>query len=166
MPDPRHLLDLAIFESNANRKGAPRQANLRRAVSTAYYAVFHELCRAVSNTFVPAHSGKAQATFYRALGHRELRSRCEELARKTLPKKLVELFGNNALPIEVIKFCRTFVGLQELRHACDYDPDHVSSLDEVETAISDAEEAIIALKQLNPRIKLLVLAYLLNGLRG
>lgn len=166
MLDPRHLLDLAKLEAKPNRKGAPRQANLRRAVSTAYYAVFHELCSTVANAFVPAHSNRAKTIFYRALSHGEIRSRCEDLARKSLPKKLVDLFGAQSLPLEAVKFCRTFVELQELRHSCDYDPEHVSSFDEAETAIRDAEEAISSLKNVDPKVRLLLLAFLLNGSRG
>jgi uncharacterized protein (UPF0332 family) len=166
MLDPQHLLDLAKREAKSNRKGAPRQADLRRAVSTAYYAAFHELCGAVADAFVPAHSTRAKTTFYQALGHGELRSRCEDLAKKTLPKRLVELFGVQSLPIEAVKFCRTFVELQELRHACDYDPEYVSSLDEAETAIRDAEEAIGSLGKIDTKVRLLLLAYLLNGSRG
>lgn len=33
-------------------KGRPRSASLRRAVSTAYYAVFHAICRTCADTLV------------------------------------------------------------------------------------------------------------------
>ena len=34
----------------------PKQANLRRAISSAYYALFHFLCEEVTKTFVGAGS--------------------------------------------------------------------------------------------------------------
>ena len=42
MPFPDHLLEQAQHLANRERK-RPRQASLRRAVSTAYYALFHLL---------------------------------------------------------------------------------------------------------------------------
>ena len=40
IPNPEHLLDQAERLA-ATGTGAPRQTNLRRAISAAYYAVFH-----------------------------------------------------------------------------------------------------------------------------
>jgi uncharacterized protein (UPF0332 family) len=42
MPYPAHLLEQAKHLANREKK-RPRQASLRRAVSTAYYALFHLL---------------------------------------------------------------------------------------------------------------------------
>src|SRR5580704_4225172 len=42
MPFPNDLLEQAYHLANRERK-RPRQASLRRAVSTAYYALFHLL---------------------------------------------------------------------------------------------------------------------------
>ncbi len=46
--DPADLLLIAhqlAIGVVGNRRGHPRQAELRRAVSTAYYAMFHSLAR-------------------------------------------------------------------------------------------------------------------------
>ncbi len=54
----------------------PSQANLRRAVSTAYYAVFHCLADAAANLFVGRSRGSAWPRVYRALEHGKAKSAC------------------------------------------------------------------------------------------
>ena len=49
--NPAHLLDLAKQIAQLDG-GKPRQASLRRAVSTAYYALFHALCWQCATTVV------------------------------------------------------------------------------------------------------------------
>ena len=43
VPNPDHLLDQADRLITSQGRGAPRQADLRRAISTAYYSVFHAI---------------------------------------------------------------------------------------------------------------------------
>jgi hypothetical protein len=47
----QHQIDNARLLATAD-KGRPRSASLRRAVSTAYYAVFHAICTACADTLV------------------------------------------------------------------------------------------------------------------
>ena len=95
-----------------NRRGRPRQAELRRAVSTAYYALFHTLARCgadlVAGSTKQHRSAWRQA--YRALDHGETRKRCTQKTR------LAEF------PTEIQVFADAFVRLQRLRHWADYDP--------------------------------------------
>jgi hypothetical protein len=57
------LLDQAYHLANLER-GDPKQASLRRAVSTAYYALFHLLIdEAVGNWGVPRHRSILARTF-------------------------------------------------------------------------------------------------------
>ena len=46
-----HQIDNARLLATAD-KGRPRSASLRRAVSTAYYAVFHAICRACADRLI------------------------------------------------------------------------------------------------------------------
>ncbi len=48
---PEHQIDNARLLATVD-KGRPRSASLRRAVSTAYYAVFQALCAACADTLV------------------------------------------------------------------------------------------------------------------
>lgn len=78
--NPNHLLDAADHLVSERRPGAPRQANLRRAVSSVYYALFHWLaqCAADSLVGVAETAGDSWTRVYRALNHRDLRQRCRK----------------------------------------------------------------------------------------
>ena len=97
-----------------NRRGRPRQAELRRAVSTAYYALFHTLARCgadlVAGSTKQHRSQRAWRQAYRALDHGETRKRCTQKTRLT------------EFPTEIQVFADAFVRLQRLRHWADYDP--------------------------------------------
>ena len=91
----------------------PRQSNLRRAVSTAYYALFHCLAACCADTLVGGESAnrsdKAWRQAYRAVEHGRAKQRCEQTASR-------------AFPGEVIEFATHFADLQRDRHHADYDP--------------------------------------------
>lgn len=92
----------------------PRQSNLRRAVSTAYYAMFHCLAHCCATALVGGpganRSKPAWRQVYRALEHGRARNSCAN-------KELLSRF-----PREVQDFANTFVSLQEKRQLADYDP--------------------------------------------
>ena len=58
MPDPAELLGVAKLLS-VTGPAPPTDAQLRRAASTAYYAVFHAVLRAAADRFMGA--GQASA---------------------------------------------------------------------------------------------------------
>jgi hypothetical protein len=92
-------------------QGAPRQANLRKACSATYYALFHTLCEACADTLVGDRSTRrAWTQMYRALDHRRAESCCKQ-------REMVDRF-----PVEVQRFAGMFVRMQEKRHGADYDP--------------------------------------------
>ena len=114
----------------------PRQAELRRAISTAYYAVFHALAKDAADLLVGVGSNrpdKAWSHLYRSLQHGDARAACEAARNMNFPKP--------------IKYCADiFVKLQQLRHDADYDPDRTYLRSDALLAIKDAEDAIAALK--------------------
>ena len=129
--DPEHLLQLAadLAEINPRR---PRRANLCRAISTAYYAMFHCLARTCADRL----AGRAGTVgnrpmwrrMYRTPEHRQAKSRCESVP--------------SSFPDSVRQFGRTFAMLQDKRHFADYDPDFRVGKSEVVTAINDARTVI------------------------
>ena len=138
--NPDHLL--AIAESLASgrvgsQRGRPRQAELRRAVSAAYYALFHSLAGNCANLLVgnrastPTRQAWRQA--YRALDHGRVRRQCTERR----PKRVLDRF-----PPEIENFAEQFVKMQELRHLADYDPFQDFSRPEVSQHIEDTKSAI------------------------
>jgi len=45
MVQPRDLIAIARATANQQATQKPRQSDLERALSTAYYAMFHAMCR-------------------------------------------------------------------------------------------------------------------------
>ena len=95
--------------------GRPRQAELRRAVSAAYYAMFHALAQCCADTLVGAsrasRNQQAWRQTYRALEHGHTRNQCAN--RPML----------SGFPAHIRRFGDLFVYMQRLRHIADYDPD-------------------------------------------
>jgi hypothetical protein len=103
---------LAVAHDLSRRTGRrPREAFMRRAVSTAYYAMFHALARLCADQLVGGIHAKtaAWARVYRALDHKPA---------KTILRS-VEAAG---LASEIVAFGEAFALLQERRHQADYDP--------------------------------------------
>lgn len=112
----------------------PRQSNLRRAVSTAYYAMFHCLADCCATTLVGGKnanvSRQAWRQVYRALEHNFARKNCTN-------KDFLSKF-----PQEIENFANTFVSLQEKRHLADYDPVVRFTKIQVQRDIDTAKAAI------------------------
>jgi uncharacterized protein (UPF0332 family) len=112
----------------------PRQSDLKRAVSTAYYAMFHALCRNCADCLIGGtnsdRSAPAWRQAYRAVEHGFAKKQC---ARKGVISKF---------PKEIEDFAAQFKTLQEKRHSADYDPASRFNRSDVETAIDTAELAI------------------------
>ena len=89
-------------------------ADLRRAVSTIYYAAFHCLARSCADRLIgearPGSRYDAWRRTYRALDHGRAKQACRNQT------KLLRM------PSEVRGFAQLFVEAQESRHQADYDP--------------------------------------------
>src|ERR1700729_19716 len=140
--DPLQLLALAREMIEGMGAGAPRQVVLRRAVSTAYYAVFHALLWKIAATFVPQHLWKSRILFFRSLDHSRTKERCKRIGRHPLPDAEKEFFEHDGFCEELRAFANTFVLLQELRHKADYDPGMKFSKSEAQEAVARAERAV------------------------
>lgn len=110
---PRDLIKTAedlVVASN----GRPRQTNLRRAVSTAYYAMFHSLARCCANLLIGGpgseRSRGAWNQVYRALEHGTARTACQNQPKLAF------------FPQQIQDFANAFVAMQTKRHLADYDP--------------------------------------------
>lgn len=112
----------------------PRQADLKRSVSTAYYALFHTLAKDAADMLVGVGSNrpdKAWRQVYRSLQHGEAKAACR-------------LLGNNnpGFPQPLVDCANTFVILQEERHSADYASDFRATRADALDAIARAEQAI------------------------
>jgi hypothetical protein len=90
----------------------PKQASLRRAVSTAYYALFHLLVgEAVSNWKRPDQRAKLARTF----DHGPMRKASQQFANRKIAGPVPHAAAH------VRSVASAFDELQELRHLADYD---------------------------------------------
>lgn len=119
--------------------GRPRQSDLRRAMSTAYYAVFHQLCWTVADTFIGGQSAQrsteAWCQAYRALDHSFAKKQCRDT-------EAIKHFPQAVRDIAVV-----FVDLQLARHLADYDPLHRLLHSEVAEEVDRADHAIRAFRR-------------------
>lgn len=110
-----HKQLLATASALAKRTQTPIQADLKRAVSTAYYAMFHALCETCANALVgtksPDRPERAWSQTYRAVEHGATRSACDRCKS-----------ANYQFPTEIQQFSDLFITMQAHRHNADYDP--------------------------------------------
>jgi uncharacterized protein (UPF0332 family) len=166
MPKPDDLLRFAEEGMRSRGAGAPRQAVLGRSISTAYYAVFHELLGQVSQTFVGSRDRKAWSLFYRSLDHAQSKNRCKRIGRPTLDDAEAKFFGIPSFGNELRIFANLFVQLQEQRHRCDYDPEFKVTKAQAQEWVDAAGQAIQALRQIERVERIRFLSYMLFGLRS
>jgi len=125
------LLDQAYHLAKLE-SGAPKQASLRRAVSAAYYALFHLLIdEAVGHWGVPRHRSILARTF----DHGKMKGISEDHIRS---------FYSSGQPLtgaQLKNVAQAFVQLQEKRHTADYDNAFVWSRDDALVAIDAAAAA-------------------------
>lgn len=138
-------------------KPKPTQANLRRSVSSAYYAVFHQLARTCADALVGTsrqrRPNRAWVEVYRGLEHGVARNACDQA-------------GNIGFPDGVKTFANAFRQLQFARMAADYDP--MIRLDKVETLglITLAEDSITALQAVSRTDRIAFATWVLITTRG
>ncbi|MTW14808.1 hypothetical protein GJ689_01070 [Rhodoplanes serenus] len=132
---------LAVAGDLCRRTGKrPREAFMRRAVSTAYYAVFHALCRLCADTVIGAihHKSQAWERVYRGVSHTGAK------AVLTSSKELA------AFPSEFASFGAAFVLLQKERELADYGPAPFGKyFADTESLVGQAANAIVILNNLD-----------------
>ena len=142
----------------ASGRGRPRQANLRRAVSTAYYAMFHCLAACCADLLVGGEGSErsepAWRQVYRALEHGAARQRCN---RPAMMQKFLA---------EIQDFAEKFVLMQQKRHQADYGPEGDFDKDTVLQDIIAVAEAIAKLRQVPVKDRRAFAVYLLFSLRN
>lgn len=148
---------LANYLDPADPEGIPSEANLRRAVSTAYYAAFHALSQSCADTLVGPyfadHTREHWIAAYRTLEHRQVRNRFNNQGRMA------------NFPDQIRDFAIRFIELQDLRHRADYDPDATFEPDEVLQLVSGARVVIEAFNSAPDTERRLLAVYLIATLR-
>jgi uncharacterized protein (UPF0332 family) len=129
----------------ATRRGRPSQVNLRRATSSAYYALFHLLVAELIERIVPSEPSNLRLRVARAVQHGEIKQVCIDF--RNPPKKLQPLLGQQVSP-ELRLIAKIFIDLQNDRHAADYDVALHLSQSAVLNSVANAETAFALWRQL------------------
>ncbi len=116
------------------------EVDVRRAVSSTYYALFHHVCRQFSQVVIRSSDGKftrAWLQAYRYLDHGTAKNQCIQAKDPS-----------RGFSSELLKFALVFEQMQQRRESADYNPAaNMTALDayawivSVEQAIADFEKA-------------------------
>ena len=154
---PTDFMATARDLAQANTRGRPRQTNLRRAVSTTYYALFHSIAACCADTLVGGpNSNRSEGAWlqvYRALEHGYARRRCAH--------RDIERF-----PAEIQDFANQFVQMQRERHRADYSPAGRFYKDWVLQKIAEAEYQLTRFSRVTPRDRRAFAVYVLMPVRA
>ena len=121
-------------------KKRPQQASLRRAVSTAYYALFHLLCEDGAKRISPNTPVRLSHAIRRSITHGDMKSAAKGINQPTPPRQYTGLLS--ATPSQdLLDVASHFVNLQEARHSADYDLSIRFSRVNALTKVQEAEDA-------------------------
>ena len=168
MPDPAELLAVARLLSNASAPTPPSDARLRRAVSTAYYAVFHMVLGIAARRFMgPDQEHTAgYALIYRGFDHGRMKDICGKILSPTLSARYQILLRKTSVSQDMRDFAKAFPAIQEARHLADYDPMTQFLPSDVSSLIDSAEVARAAFDRVEPAEQADVLALMMVGGRA
>ena len=143
--EPQHLLEQADNLAGSASQGRPRGADLRRAISAAYYAIFHFVLRAAVDSVVPVskRSGGQYTRVYRGIEHRALRELCKALSGASLPSKYLAHAPVGGFGSNIRSFATALIDLQEKRYLADYDPQFQVTKSDALLTISTARTALV-----------------------
>ncbi len=142
-----HDLIVQASQLATREKGKPKQASLRRAVSTAYYALFHFLIDSTCKHLLGSGAGRRQLRELasRAFVHGKMQSLCKEFT-KTIPQSelLKPLWLRHGVPacVEIKELAEIFCDLQRDRHEADYNVSKRITREDAKVACLRAKEAM------------------------
>jgi len=141
--NPDHLFEQAE-KLIASQTGRPRQVDVRRAISAAYYAIFHAIITAATDQFVGV-TNRDESRYglvYRSVDHGWLRKLCEEVQKPTLSSKFKRYAPTTGFGANIVAFAAATEDLQEKRHSADYDVTIRMNRSDAALAIDTARAAL------------------------
>jgi hypothetical protein len=121
--NPEHLFDQAD-KLAAGGTGRPRQIDIRRAISSSYYGLFHTVMTAAADLVI-GQINRAEPRYglaHRSIDHKRLREFCNDVRKQTLPDRYKRYAPHGGFGTAIKAFATAIVELQEKRHMADYDP--------------------------------------------
>jgi hypothetical protein len=138
----------------------PEQASLRRAVSTAYYALFHLLVSEVGQLWQGG-SATSRQRVERALEHTGMK----EVSQTFSHTQWTDWSGQSvALPAELREVAKAFVALQQERHEADYNSGRIWAPFDAQSKVDQARLAFLRWRAV--RTQRVAQDYLLSFLVG
>lgn len=146
--NPLHLLEQAERLAQAPANGAPRQADKRRAVSAAYYAMFHAVAQLVGSTLVgAAHQSQPRyVVLYRSVAHGQVKIILQELLKPAPSAAWRSYFPAGGFGADLRAFAAILLNLLRKRHLADYDPSYRLSAAEALESVSEARRGLERLR--------------------
>jgi uncharacterized protein (UPF0332 family) len=138
------LIQHAIFLSDLNMPNEPKQVDLRRAVSAAYYGLFHLLTTEAAQNW--KHESQRNR-FARLFDHGRMKTCSSRVSSRPFPVDLAEI----PVATDLNLVADSFVKLQQARHTADYDNSRVWSRTQVWEIIELAEDALAAWSNIRER---------------
>jgi hypothetical protein len=124
----------------------PQQVNLRRAISSAYYALFHFLIEEANRFLIGTTTERTglRNVLTRAFAHTEMATTARSFATGPLPPGILQRMGTTPIPASLRQSAQTFLVAQELRHLGDYDLARTFLRSEVLALINRVEQVFAA----------------------
>ena len=94
--------------------------DLRRAVSAAYYSVFHLLIHEAVEWSLGQAAADLKSKAARSFEHKQMKNVCATFAQQNLPPKVQLLLGQ-PVSADLVALAKALIKLQELRQAADYE---------------------------------------------
>lgn len=147
--NPDHLIDQAERLVAPPPAGPPRQVDIRRAISSAYYGVFHFTMTALADEFVGVtqRGSSRYGLVYRSIDHRTLKYICNDIEKQTPPRKYTPYVPPDGFGANMQAFANSTIELQEKRHRADYNPEPRFRTYEAKLAIGMARSALAFFKR-------------------
>ena len=150
--NPEMLIMIARLMARIDSSEMPINDELRKAISCAYYALFHALCNCVADQWVgmdeALRDSDAWVQAYRLLEHGKIKAACIKIcSRKSFPKDLIDV-------------AQVFLVILSMRHRADYDPKSRFSIIEAVDAIDLVEGAIRKLMNADANDRMAFISFL------
>ncbi len=141
--NPNKLISQAEkLAGKGNASGRPINSDLRRAVSSSYYALFHAMTLAATAEMMPDCTLENRLRLTRHFDHGSIAKFCGWVVGKTPDNMYGALIDEMKLSPTLIEICATFTDLKESRFQADYDHLVVLKKPEVLSLVARSKAAI------------------------
>jgi uncharacterized protein (UPF0332 family) len=119
----------------------PKQASLRRAISAAYYALFHLLTIEASRVFV--RDDELIGLINRTYSHGQMNRISVSFANGDLPRRFDSVRARHSISNELKNLAAVFTELQQARHEADYNLNRRFNRKEAAELVQKVENAFV-----------------------